>query len=223
MAVTTLAEELALLSYNNEGFTDLSTPALEYGLAGAVLLDLVLARRVDVVEKRLVVTDRTPLGQPVLDDALDRIWAAEKARKPRDWVDQLSKGVHDRVLGLLVEAGVLRRDRDKVLWIFPRTRFPAPHGVEPTAETEARRRLTTAVAAQNRVDPRTAALCGLVGAVGLERTVFPDQPLNRVRARLEEIGGADSGAEATKRAIEEVQAAVAAAVTTATVVTTTNT
>ena len=72
----------------------------------------------------------------------------------------------------LVAEGVLRREKDRVLWVFPRTRYPARHGVEPPAETEARQRMRAAVTGTGPVEPRTAALCALVAATDLDRKVF---------------------------------------------------
>lgn len=207
----TLADELVLLAYDDEGSAKLGQPSLGYGLAGALLVELALAGRVDVVDKKVTVLDPTPVGVPVVDEALARI-AADKPRKAKAWVDKLSKGLTEKVLDGLVAAGVLRREEGRVLWVFPRTRYPSPGSVEPAAETDARRRLVEAVRGDGPVEPRTAALCTLVKAVQYDRKVFADLPRDRVKARLKEISEGDWVAEAVRKAVEEVQAAVVAAV-----------
>ncbi|NUT97882.1 MAG: GPP34 family phosphoprotein [Saccharothrix sp.] len=203
----TLADELALLAYDDDGTRRLGQPALGYGLAGAVLVELAIAGRVEVADKRVVVLSTERIGHDVLDEALTRM-ADDPLRKPKTWVEKLSKGLTDRVLDGLADAGVLRREQDKVLLIFPRTRFPSPGGVEPPLETEVRARLTRAVATDGPVDPRTAALCALIRAVQFEGKVFTDQPRDRLKRRLKEISEGDWAADATRKAIEEVQAAV---------------
>jgi hypothetical protein len=60
------------------------------------------------------------------------------------------------------------------------------------------------------VDPRTAALCALVRAVRLEGTVFPGLPKKQVRERLKTISDASWPADAVRKAIEAVEAAVIA-------------
>ncbi|GAA3343938.1 hypothetical protein GCM10020358_45110 [Amorphoplanes nipponensis] len=107
---------------------------------------------------------------------------------------------------------MLTRQQDKVLLVFPRTRYPAPHGVEPVPETEARQRLTAAVSATGPVEPRTAALCALVAATGLDRKVFRSLDRKRVSERLKEITAGDWAATAVKRTIDEIQTAVLVAV-----------
>ncbi|WP_309110118.1 GPP34 family phosphoprotein [Saccharothrix sp.] len=203
----TLADELALLAYDDDGTRRLGQPALGYGLAGAVLVELAIAGRVEVADKNVVALSTERIGHDVLDDALTRI-ADDRLRKPKAWVEKLSKGLTDRVLDGLAESGVLRREQDKVLLVFPRTRFPSPGGVEPPLETEVRARLALAVGSGRPVDPRTAALCALIRAVQFDRQVFADQPRDVVKRRLKEISEGEWAAEATRKAIEEVQVAV---------------
>src|SRR5262245_8530062 len=107
-----LAEEIALLAYDDAGALRMGRPGFEYGLAGALLLELTLAERIDVVDGRVTVLDPKPTGHPVVDYALTTI-DADKPRKPKDWVTRLSKGLPDRVLSVLVDEGVLRREHDK--------------------------------------------------------------------------------------------------------------
>ncbi|PTA44641.1 GPP34 family phosphoprotein [Micromonospora sp. RP3T] len=208
-----LTDELVLLAYDDAGANRLGRPHLDYGLAGAVLLELALARRVEVTDKRLVVADPTPTGVPLLDEALATVGDG-RPRTPKDWIGKLAKGLPDRVLDGLVDAGVLRRESDRVLLVFPRTRYPSPTGAEPAAETAARQRMVDALVGDGPVDARTAALLTLTGAVGLDRKLFRELPKERVKARLAEIAAGDWASAATKKAIEEMQAAVMIATTT---------
>ncbi|MFI6823049.1 GPP34 family phosphoprotein [Micromonospora sp. NPDC050187] len=216
-----LAHELALLAYDDEGVNRLGTPNLDYGLAGAALLELALAGRVEVVDDRVVVTDPTPVGQPVLDAALTRLGAEAKRRRPKDWITRLGGDLRGPVLDELVGAGVLRREAGRVLGLFPRTRFPSGTGAEPAAEASARQRMHVAVATDGPVPARTAALVSLTRAVGLDRKLFRDLPKEQVKRRLKEIGEGSWASAATRRAIEETQAALIAATATAAVVSTT--
>ncbi|MER7333247.1 MULTISPECIES: GPP34 family phosphoprotein [unclassified Micromonospora] len=208
MVALTLAHELALLGYDDAGVDRLGRPALDQGMAGALLLELALAGRVEVADDRLVVTDPTPVGQRQLDDALARIGADGKRRQPKDWIGRLAKDLPEQVLDGLVTAGVLHRESDRLLWIFPRTRYPSPTGAQPEVETQARQRMVDAVAGDGPVDARTAALIGLARAVGLDRELFADLPGEQVERRLTEIAAGDWASAATRKAIEETRAAV---------------
>ncbi|HEY7272523.1 MAG TPA: GPP34 family phosphoprotein [Actinoplanes sp.] len=215
-----LAEEFTLLAYADEGTPVTDATRLDQGLGGAVLLELALAERLDIRNGKVAVRNPAPTGDSLTDDALARIAAEGKERKPGHWVQQFAKGTRGRVLDALVNRGVLRREQGKVLWVFPRTTYPAAHGVEPVAETEARGRMRSAVAASGPVEPRTAALCALVAATGLERKVFADMDGKVVKTRLKEISEGSWAADAVKKSIAEVQAAVMVAVMAATTATT---
>jgi hypothetical protein len=151
---------------------------------------------------------------------LDRIADEPKRRTPEDWIGRLNRDLRDEILDRLVAENVLRREQDKVLWIFPRTRYPSTTGELPSAEAESRRRLDAAVAGEAPVEPRTAALGSLVRALHLERTAVPGRPRREVRERLKAIAEGQPGAE-VDQALREMEAAVVAAITAVTVIATT--
>lgn len=219
--MVSLADEMVLLAYDDErGTLGVSGAHLDLGLGGALLLELVLADRIEVVGKRVRVRDAAPTGDPLVDEALRRIAAETRHRKPGHWVPKLAKGTRAQVLAGLTRAGLLRELRAKVLWIFPVTRYPAPGGRPPAPEAEARHRLRAAITGPGAVDRRTAALCALVAAVGLGGKVFARVPKGQVKQRLKEIDADAWPAQAVKQAIDEVQAAITSAIVATTVVTT---
>jgi hypothetical protein len=190
---------------------------LDNGLAGAILLELAITGRLDVQDERLVVLESILTGDPLLDRALEQIVTDGTTRKPAHWMREFAKNSRRDVLGSLVAAGVLDSKHVRVLGVFPRTRYPAPQGVEPVAETEARQRMVTAITTPgDDMSTRTAALCSLVAATGLERKVFPDLDRKLVEARLAEIGQGTWAAAAVKRAIKEIQTVVMVSVIAAT-------
>jgi hypothetical protein len=218
--IMNLAEEFALIGYDDDGSPVIDSSRLSLGLGGALLLELALAEKVDVEDKKVVVRDGAPTGDPLIDQALAQVVADDKPRAPGHWVNKFSKTVREQVMDGLVQQGVVNREKDKVLLVFPRTRFPAAHGVEPVAETEARQRMHAAVTSSGAVEPRTAALCALIAATDQSRKVFPDLDHRQVKARLKEIGEGAWAATAVKKSIEEVQAAVMTAIIASTAATT---
>jgi hypothetical protein len=209
--IMSIAEEFLLLAYDEDGTPLTDGTRLDNGLGGAILLELALARRVDIEDKRVVVVDRGPIGDALADEALARI-AAEKPRKPGHWVTKLSKQARPRILEKLVADGVLTVEKDKVLWVFPRTKYPSANGVPPAAEAAALERIRAAVLGTGEVDPRTAALCARVAATELDRKILAGVDRKRVVARLKEIGEGAWAAEAVRKTIEEIQAAVMVAI-----------
>ena len=207
-----LAEEFTLLAYADDGTPLIDAMHLDNGLGGALLLELAMAGRVDVADKKVVILDQSPIGDPLLDVALQRMFEDVKERKPGHWVTQFAKDTRPLVLDKLVAQGVLTVEKDKVLWVFPRTRYPSPNGVQPAEETAAVDRMRAAVLGSGTVDPRTAALCSLVAATDIDKHVFADLDRTTVRARLKEIGEGAWAAAAVKKTIDEIQAAVMVAI-----------
>ena len=73
MAKRPLVQELMLLGLDDDGRVVGRNPAFDYALAGAVLLELALAERIDVADKRVVPLRGASLREPVLDDALTAV------------------------------------------------------------------------------------------------------------------------------------------------------
>lgn len=225
-----LADELLLLAYNDQGDAEISSSSLNLGLAGSVLLELALAGKFDVDgEGKIVVTDAAPTGDPVLDESLSTVANDKKTRTPRDWVAKLpGDKLHERLLDDMVGAGVLNREKDKVLWVFPRTRFPAAQGVEPPQEADARQRLNAALDGPDPVPPRTSALAALVQATGLGGKVFKGRKSGDVKKRITamteaSIASGQWASDGVRKAIEEVEAGVMTAIIVTTAVSTTMT
>ena len=82
----------------------------------AALIDLALAGRIDSLpnrgffnqedQRRLIVTDSTPLGVPELDRALELLVAHDKPRRIKRWIWDIGRAVSDIVRADAVAAGL---------------------------------------------------------------------------------------------------------------------
>ena len=204
-----LAEELVLLAYDDDGIAYGTSAWLDYGVAGAHLVELALAERIGIRDKTVQVLEPAPTGSPLADAALERIASDSKRRKPDNLIYRLSRGARKPVLAGLVAKGILEKRADRLLRIFPITRYSAPHGVEPAVETERRRLMRLAIEDRDSSpDARTLALCTLVGALGWEKRVFPDLPRRETKRRLEELSESQWAGVAVGRLVRDLQAAL---------------
>ena len=203
--MTTLAEELVLLAFDDQTGRN-RVNYLDYGLVGAVLLDLTLAQRIDLSGRHVVVHDSRPTGEPVHDEILQRIQQS-RPRKPAVWVQKLRKGLRNRVLDKLVAASVLRHQKDTVMGLFPMNRYFV---VIDTLKTDARNRLSHAVDTGAKPNEPTAALAGLVNALKMERHALPGRKTRDTRKALAAIAEKSWASEAIKKAIAATQSAVTA-------------
>jgi hypothetical protein len=93
-------------------------------LAGAVLVELASRGRISLADGTVTVVDATPVGDPVLDRGLASLVAGGAGLRTQEWINWLREGLRDATLVHLVQAGVLRREPHKVLWVVPDERFP---------------------------------------------------------------------------------------------------
>ncbi|MFI8101457.1 GPP34 family phosphoprotein [Streptomyces sp. NPDC086023] len=217
MAVT-LAEEIMLLSLDDESGSAKQRQAAGWAVAGGILLELVLAGRVAVRGKHLELVDATPTGDPLLDGrtALIARWlGARGRRRVTDWLTKDQAKAVSATLERLCARGVVVEERRMALGMFPIRRYPEAVGV---VERELRDRLRGVVLAGAEPDTRTAGLIGLIHATKLHRLAFPEGPARQIASRMEEVATGQWAAESVRSALRDMQAAMAA-VTLITVVT----
>lgn len=95
-------------------------------------MELALHDRIDTDLHQLFVVNAAPLGEPVLDDALARIVADGGNRPTSHWVGIFAEdydSLQPRLLGRLVERGILERREERLLWVFGSRRYPVVEGL----------------------------------------------------------------------------------------------
>ncbi len=214
-----IAEDLLLLLTNDDtGKLAKSGTEVDVALGGAVLVELTLMGRVDVADPRetvrvgrLVVRDSTPTGDAVLDEALATIGEKE-GKKPKSVVARLGKGVRATLYARLVEDGVLRAEKGRVLGIFPTDRWPAENA---NHETSVRAGIASALRDGRTSDPRTGALISLLLALRAAHKVMEPSSVGlsepEMKANAKGIAQGDWAAKAVRQAIDSTHAAIIAA------------
>ena len=156
------AEEimLLLLDDNSGDFAPVSELSLQCALAGAVLMDLALENRIDTDTERLILLDKTPTGDDLLDPTLANIAEStpegESRHDARYWVEYVAEYAYEiraRALDRLVEAGVLQQRDDRFLWVFRARRYPI---IDGRAEREVKLRIMGVLFSDE--NPRSAAI-----------------------------------------------------------------
>ena len=186
MNALTLPEHLLLLALNDDkgAVVQSSTLALSYGLAGAVLMELSLRRRIVIREKTIDEVNLEPTGDAILDEALKALADCEREKSAEYWVarpDALVKDLKHRLLDRLVERGVLQREEHRFLWLIPYDRYPVQN---PAVERDLRQHIHNVVLHGGEADEATAMLIPLVHACGLANEVFPGEDPESVAGHL---------------------------------------
>lgn len=212
-----LAEDLLLLLLDDVRG---STPAVpvDEALGGAVLAELALAGAVVVApgggwgrSARVVPagpgTPAPAPTDPVLREGLARV--AERPRAARELVGLLGRGLRPVLSERLAGRGLVRRQDDRVLGLFPRTRWPA---ADVRYEASVRARLADVLVRGLAPDPRTVALVALLSAVDQVPAAVDHEGLGRgeLRRRAKHLAQGEWAAKAVREAVDAAAGAMVA-------------
>src|SRR5580698_8100011 len=108
-------------------------PFARIAVAGGLLMELAMQRRIDTDLTALFIVNAAPTGDELLDAILQEV-AAEPDQHPTAWwIGELSRRHEDLVeimLARLVAAGILMEEEYRILWVFSSRAYPQVSGRE---------------------------------------------------------------------------------------------
>ncbi|MEM9413086.1 MAG: GPP34 family phosphoprotein [Planctomycetota bacterium] len=184
----------------------------EYGLAGAMLCELLFAGHIDISagdEKLVSLRLTEPIDDELLDELKGMIEGATAKASINEWVVTAAnmKDLAHRVADGLCEIGVLKKEERKVLWIFSRQIYPEING---TFEDRIRAEMAAVMFHEKKQpDFELAALISLANQTNVLRSNFAQVELEQHQARIDSIANGELlPVNATKAAIEAIQSAI---------------
>ncbi|MBW4694420.1 MAG: GPP34 family phosphoprotein [Lyngbya sp. HA4199-MV5] len=212
-----LSQDLILLALNPQtGKTRFSFySALDCGLVGSLLLDLVLEAKLEIDnDNRVIGAIRASHGQATtgntgnefLDQRLNEVLASSRPRTARFWVTRWRRryrGMQTIVLQNLADLGVLERQEQRILGLFPTQRYFL---IDESIQREIVQQVRAAVLEGIGLDSRMAALISLMQASHLTDAVFRPEERLEARSRIKAIAREELVGQAVSKAIFAVQA-----------------
>ncbi|MBN8564444.1 MAG: GPP34 family phosphoprotein [Leptolyngbya sp. UWPOB_LEPTO1] len=214
-----LSQDLILLALNPQtGKTRFSWySALDYGLVGSLLLDLVLQGKLEIDNDNRVIGAISALRNPAgitgntgnefLDQRLSEVLASSRPRTARFWVTRWRRrylGIQTIVLQNLVDLGVLERQEQRILGLFPTQRYFL---TDESIQREIVQQVRAAVLEGIGLNSRMAALISLMQASHLTDAVFTPEERPEARSRIKAIAEGELVGKAVSKAIFTVQTA----------------
>jgi golgi phosphoprotein 3 len=201
------AEEILLLQLDDTHgrFIDLPLSAADVVLAGAALMELALDNRVDSDLEHLILVDRTPTGDDILDDVLDRLGQAGAGLSVAAALELITANAEkyqQRALKRLVAKGILREEDGRFLWVFHTRRYPV---VDDREQREVKARLHQILLTDEIPDPRDVVLICLIDACGLLDLVLRPDEIARTKIRVEQLSRLDLIGQAVTKAVAEIR------------------
>ena len=180
--------------------------------AGAALMDLALERRIDTDPEQLVVSDRTPMGNDMLDPILADIARDGQSYPTHDtafWISELSKGsdeIREKALARLIERGILEADTGGEVYLSPGVsrarRYRTANG-ETTEEVQLR--IMRTLFSDDIPDPRDVVIISLASACGVFESILSRDELAQVRERIDFISRLDLIGREVAAAIRQIE------------------
>ena len=204
-------EEIILLLLDDEdgSFAHVPRLALNYALAGGVLMDLAMENRIDTDVENLTLIDGTPTGDSLLDSTLADIQAVEE-RNLSFWVERTAHSgdeIREAALARLVGEGILEERDERFLWVFKSRRYPAIQG---EVEREVKLRIMGVLFSDEIPDPRDVMLICLADACGIFSRLLSREELDRASERIEQVRKLDLIGQAMSQAITDIELSVIA-------------
>jgi Golgi phosphoprotein 3 len=205
-----LHESVLLLGLDDEKGHFHSTLAyLNYGFAAAILMDLILAERIVLEDKKLKVATNALTTNKILNEELERLYKAKKPPKVTAWLHnmvQRNSKVFKKCIDGLIQQGILKMVKKKVLWIFPVKRYPSLN-LEP--EHTLRRRLQNILFKGETPSRDDRMLLAIIEACQLVSEIVPEKEQRKqAKERIKKLTSESEMKKLLGDAIQEMQVVV---------------
>lgn len=214
--MTLIAEDVFLLLVDDAtGKPTVDSTKFPRVLAGALILELAMSGSVRITAKgeqvkdgRLV-TAGPPPSDPLLARTYEFVAGEKNPPKPQKAIEKLQKNLTKEIGARLSQQGFVAEQKDKVLGLFPTTTWPSKDQVH---ENRLRQWIGSAVVDGTTPPPEVSALISLVSAIDAVHKVLPDADKKSAKKRAKEIAEGDWAGAAVRKAVQDVNTAVMAAV-----------
>ena len=218
-----LTDELVLIALDDDkGRFVTDTAHLHYGIAGSVLLELALQKKIELRDENVVLINNEKTNNSSLDHALELISESKKTRVISYWIDQIGLGaeqIKDETIKHLTKQNILRKDAGKILWIIPTTKFPTEN---PLPENKVRLKLKDIVLNNAHAELKDLMLLSLIKECELTREIFKSKDdYKRAKKRIKDLSKDIQVAPGVNDAIQAIHVAVSTAIMMAVITSTT--
>lgn len=192
-----IAEELVLLMLDEQsGYLEMA-PGWNFScvMAGAVLADLALERRIETDLERLYLVDPAPNGDSLLDPTLKDIAESEEESDAQFWIERSTKHSDEIVaatLDRLVQRNILTHESGG-FWGLSRS--VSRSGTYPTHDLKVRKeskaRILSVILHDEIPDPRDAILVALMHTCGGFKLLLEEEDYEERLDRIELVAKLD--------------------------------
>ena len=208
------AEKFLLIGHHPEkGRFLIAGFQLEYGLIGAILLDMTLENMIITENERLIVKKSVMSNDPVLSEISSLIFNAKKPQKIKYWITRLARQSRKYkwlILKELTSKRVIRIENKKFLGIIP---YRKSCLMESYTRMNLIQELKSSTLYHKDLNNETVVILGMIEACKMHRIITSDKDeLKTLRKELKQVIKDSPIAGTVNETIKQVQAAIIGAV-----------
>ena len=205
-----LLEKFILLAHHPEKPRfSISEIQVNYGLTGAILLDLSIQDKIDIKNGNLIINDLNGIDHPISSALAKKISHEEKNKSIKHWILKYGKKASNekkQLLFTLRDKGFLSLEEKKILWLFPYLQSKVanrPAHEKLVAETK---RL---ILKPSGLTAHETSLLGLVEACKMYKVLSQDkQEIKMMKNCLKDILKESPIAASVDATVKQVQSAI---------------
>ncbi|MDE2788812.1 MAG: cytochrome P450 [Paracoccaceae bacterium] len=183
--------------------------ALHVALAGAVLMDLALANRIDTDPEHLFVVDGAPMDDDLFDPTLAAVAESGEARDVGYWVERISgsgEAIREKALKRLVNRGILEAESGGSFFFSrPVARSRRYPEIDGKKVEEVQLRIMRALFLEEVPGPRDIVIVGLANACGVFERILSKEERIQVGERIDLLSQLDLIGRSVSDAIRELR------------------
>ncbi len=156
--------------------------------------------------------DPKSTGDLLMDECLQKISKSKRQTRIESWVPRFANipRLKSKAAQNLCKKGILKMEESKVLFLFKHKKYPE---IDPRPEKQLIEKLRKAIFGTNKtIEPETVILIAICEKTGILKHLFDKQKLREKKKWIKEITSGNLIGDATKEAVEAMQAAIFAAV-----------
>jgi hypothetical protein len=200
-----LLDKLVLLALDDERGTFVSdSMVFGYCIAGAVLFELSIKERIQIVENKVKLANKEKLQDEVLDYCLEIIANSKKERKVNHWIEAIGNkegALRKKVLDKLISLEILEEKENKILWIFTNKKYPTKNELP---ENIIRKRLNDIILNESKAEMDEIMIISLVNSCGLNKEVYGKSIAKKKAKEIKRIIKDYQFADSTGKLIKEL-------------------
>ena len=221
MELSTVERFLLLAHQPEKGRFLIADAQLNYGILGAILLEMSLEKRIALEKNRLVLKDGRKIKDPIMADVADIIGSSAKERKIKYWIVKLNRKSYKYKWAILQEMErkrLMRIERRKFLGLIP-YKLCYVRGSRLREKQIQHVRKAILHPSSTEVTDDDVVLMGLIEACKMHKIIASNkEELKRMRKELKGTLKDSPIAEAMDETIRQVQGAIVATMIATTVV-----